>query len=120
MLIVGIEQDYDLTLAYCQAFRRKYVYAHPPRHTLIPCFNANAIPSHIYPAVQQSDVRFITGSGHGPFHPDAHMSFAVNREGEYFNCFAGCGGGDVIDFYRRLKGLSHKDAVRELLQWAPP
>ena len=29
---------------------------------------------------------------------DLHPSFGVNTEGNYWHCFAGCGGGSVIDF----------------------
>ena len=38
------------------------------------------------------------GRGHCPFHPDEHKSFSVNRDGNYWHCFAGCGGGSLIDF----------------------
>ena len=33
-----------------------------------------------------------------PFHDDQHPSFGVNTEGDFWHCFAGCGGGSVIDF----------------------
>jgi len=33
-----------------------------------------------------------------PFHDDHHPSFGVNAEGNYWHCFAGCGGGSLIDF----------------------
>jgi DNA primase len=64
------------------------------------------------------------GRGHCPFHPpDVHPSFAVNRRLGHWVCFHELNprtgrytGGDVIEFYRRLQGLSHKDAVRELRQ----
>jgi hypothetical protein len=32
-----------------------------------------------------------------PFHDDHRPSFGVNSEGDYWHCFAGCGGGSVID-----------------------
>jgi hypothetical protein len=38
------------------------------------------------------------GVGHCPFHDDEHMSFSVNRRGNYWNYFAGCGGGRVEQF----------------------
>ncbi len=41
------------------------------------------------------------GIGHCPFHEDEHMSFSVNRDGNYWNCFAGCGGGSVTHFKRK-------------------
>lgn len=45
-----------------------------------------------------------TGRGYCPFHDDAKMSFGVNQQGNYWNCFAECGkpsGGSVIDFWMR-------------------
>jgi hypothetical protein len=64
------------------------------------------------------------GRGHCPFHPpDHHPSFVVNRQGGYWIDFhvvdprtGRYAGGDAIEFYRRLHGLSYKDAVRELAQ----
>ncbi len=38
------------------------------------------------------------GRGHCPFHADHHKSLGVNRESNYWHCFAGCGGGSLIDF----------------------
>ena len=35
--------------------------------------------------------------GRCPFHDDHRPSFGVNAEGNYWHCFAGCGGGSVID-----------------------
>jgi len=54
------------------------------------------------------------GKGHCPFHDDDHMSFSVNREGNYWNCFAGCGGGDIIHFWEKWRGIPRGDAITEL------
>jgi hypothetical protein len=35
-----------------------------------------------------------------PFHDDHNPSFGVNEEGNFWHCFAGCGGGSVVDFWR--------------------
>jgi hypothetical protein len=46
--------------------------------------------------------------GRCPFHDDHHPSFGVNVEKNYWHCFAGCGGGSIIDFWslwRKKKGL---------------
>lgn len=46
--------------------------------------------------------------GRCPFHDDRHPSFGVNEEGNYWHCFAGCGGGSIIDFWslwRKKQGL---------------
>ena len=55
-----------------------------------------------------------TGRGHCPFHDDQHASFAVNTEGNYWSCFAGCGGGSLIDFWMKYQNCDFKTAVREL------
>jgi hypothetical protein len=56
------------------------------------------------------------GRGLCPFHDDHNASFSVNAEGNYWHCFAGCGGGSLIDFYMKLKGLDFKEAVHELAE----
>ena len=50
------------------------------------------------------------GRGYCPFHDDHHMSFGVNEEHNFWNCFAGCGGGSVIDFYMKWRELNGEDA----------
>ena len=39
------------------------------------------------------------GRGLCPFHDDNAASFSVNRQENYWHCFAGCGAGSIIDFY---------------------
>jgi hypothetical protein len=51
-----------------------------------------------------------------PFHDDHHPSFGVNDEGNYWHCFAGCGGGSVIDFWMKWRGCDFTTAVRELAE----
>jgi DNA primase len=51
-----------------------------------------------------------------PFHEDHHPSFGVNVEGNYWTCFAGCGGGSLIDFWMLNEGIDFKTAVTELEQ----
>lgn len=49
------------------------------------------------------------GTGLCPFHQDTHRSFGVNEAGNYWHCWAGCGGGSIIDFWmkwREGQGLS--------------
>jgi len=55
-----------------------------------------------------------TGQGLCPFHDDQHASFSVNIEENYWHCFAGCGGGSVIDFYMRWQNCDFSDAVGNL------
>ena len=56
-----------------------------------------------------------------PFHDDQHTSFSVYRDnkGEFrFKCFAGCGGGDEIDFVALAERLSKADAIRRFKELA--
>jgi len=50
--------------------------------------------------------------GNCPLHEDRNPSFAI--KGRRWYCFAGCGGGDTIEFLKLLKGLDFVSAVREL------
>jgi hypothetical protein len=51
-----------------------------------------------------------------PFHDDHHPSFRINTEGNDWPCFAGCGGGSVIDFYMKWRKCDFTTAVRELAE----
>jgi len=55
------------------------------------------------------------GRGLCPFHDDQQDSFAVNTEKNYWHCFAGCGGGSIIDFWMKWQGSDFKSAIRELV-----
>lgn len=54
------------------------------------------------------------GLGLCPFHDDKVNSFGVNTEENYWNCFAGCGGGSIIDFWMRYRKCDFTTAVKEL------
>ncbi len=54
------------------------------------------------------------GRGRCPFHDDQHPSFSVNFDEGYWHCFAGCGGGSVIDFWMKLNNMSFTEAVSDL------
>jgi DNA primase len=49
-----------------------------------------------------------------PFHDDRHPNFCINEEGNYWHCFAGRGGGSVIDFWMKRQGCDFTMAVTEL------
>jgi hypothetical protein len=49
-----------------------------------------------------------------PFHDDQRPSLGVNAEHNYWHCFAGCGGGSIIDFWMKWRGLDFEDALDEL------
>lgn len=61
------------------------------------------------------------GRGLCPFHDDQVRSFAVNKQRNYWHCFAGCGGGSLIDFWMKWRethgqGASFAETVKELRQ----
>lgn len=56
------------------------------------------------------------GKGHCPFHDDGSPSFSVNEKENYWNCFAGCGGGSVVDFWMKLNHMEFKEAVDDLAE----
>lgn len=50
------------------------------------------------------------GLGYCPFHDDHRMSFGVKQDNNFWHCFAGCGGGSVIDFWMKWRELHGQDA----------
>lgn len=54
--------------------------------------------------------------GRCPFHDDRRPSFGVNDRDNYWHCFAGCGGGSIIDFWMKYKEFSFTAAVKELAE----
>lgn len=52
--------------------------------------------------------------GKCPFHEDEHDSFGINLKGNYWHCFAGCGGGDVIAFWMKYRQIDFRNAMEEL------
>lgn len=55
------------------------------------------------------------GRGPCPWHgPDRRPGFVVNADDGYLFDFHDGTGGDVVEFYRRIEGLSPKDAIKRL------
>lgn len=50
------------------------------------------------------------GKGLCPFHDDQVQSFQVNREANFWSCYAGCGGGSIIDFWMRWRAKHGQDS----------
>lgn len=50
------------------------------------------------------------GRGLCPYHDDHKESLSVNQEGNFWHCFAGCGGGSVIDFWMKWRARNHQDS----------
>ncbi len=93
-----------------------------PKKIRVSSSNAETVSARIKEAV--SVLEFVSqyvalspsGMGRCPFHDDTHPSFAVNDKDNYWHCFAGCGGGSVIDFYMKLKDCDFVTAVADLAQ----
>lgn len=49
-----------------------------------------------------------------PFHEERTASLEIDTRKQVWNCFSGCGGGDVFAFVQRIEGLSFH-AARKLL-----
>jgi putative DNA primase/helicase len=49
-----------------------------------------------------------------PFHDDHHPSLSINLESGLWNCFAGCGGGDIFTFYQKIKSVNFSIALKEI------
>ena len=63
----------------------------------------------VYDFVSQFVELDARGVGFCPFHEDKHKSFGVNQERNFWNCWAGCGGGSVIDFYSKWRETQGQD-----------
>jgi hypothetical protein len=52
-----------------------------------------------------------------PFHDDHNKSLGVCINGGHggWRCFAGCGGGDIVAFHRRLRGMTFNAAICDLI-----
>lgn len=49
------------------------------------------------------------GRGFCPFHDDRQMSFGVQTHENFWHCFAGCGGGSIIDFWMKWRAHHGED-----------
>jgi hypothetical protein len=56
------------------------------------------------------------GIGKCPFHDDVNPSFSLNAKENYWNCFSGCGGGSVIDFWMKMNEMDFKEATKDLAE----
>jgi hypothetical protein len=89
------------------------------------CFNRERLPNP--EAYYREHLPDLKPSGKGwasarcPFHSDDHPSLRVNLENGGFVC-RGCStkGGDVLDFERRLTGVSFMIAAQRLGCWIEP
>ena len=49
-----------------------------------------------------------------PFHDDHKPSLGINDIDNYWHCFAGCGGGSVVDFWMKWRDCNFTAAIAEL------
>ncbi len=63
----------------------------------------------VYDFVSQYIELNAQGFGYCPYHDDQKMSFGVNQEHNFWNCFACETGGSVIDFWMKWRELHGKD-----------
>lgn len=49
------------------------------------------------------------GRGLCPFHDDHRQSFQVHQERNFWHCYAGCGGGSLIDFWTKWREIHGQD-----------
>jgi len=104
----------------------KYQYQEPERKTFRPSVNEDLdyeeLPLWekikrqitVKELVEQYVDLNAKGVGKCPFHNDVNPSLSVNEDENYWNCFAGCGGGSVIDFWRKLQNMDFGEAVKDL------
>lgn len=67
------------------------------------------------------DVKKAKPSACCPFHNDSSPSFGIKQDKDgkwFFNCFAGCGGGDEIAYVAKKENLSNAEATRRYCQLA--
>jgi hypothetical protein len=55
-----------------------------------------------------------------PFHKDKTPSMGVNVESGVWTCYAGCGGGSVIDLMARFEGITAAEILKRELKKEPP
>lgn len=53
-----------------------------------------------------------------PFHEDKSPSFSISSSKPVWNCFAGCGSGDWIQYLQKRNGISVREAIEYLAQEA--
>lgn len=72
--VLEIDQDYEIVVQYGQAFRNKFIFqdfnSNFPQHQLIKCNNHRANRSDIDAVIDsdETDIRFISGMGHGLYY----------------------------------------------------
>jgi hypothetical protein len=84
---------------------RRYMDIAPPRERYPSTETGEDVFAYVSQFVELKPTRS-GGVGHCPFHDDRHASFSVNRTGNYWHCFAGCGGGKIEQFKKKWESLA--------------
>lgn len=95
----------------------KYQYQESPREYLVSRF-ARDIPIAEFIG-QYVNLHPVASGFIGlcPFHRDEMPSFGINVPENYWHCFAGCGGGDVVSFWMKWRGITYRQATTELEEY---
>lgn len=51
-----------------------------------------------------------------PLHKDKEPSFSYNYKKDLWNCLAGCGGGDLIELYSRVRGIGKDEGFKRFCE----
>jgi len=100
----------------------KYQYQEPERKKINPIIGDLPLWEKVKRQITVEEVvsQYVDlngkGAGKCPFHEDANPSFSVNAKENYWQCFSGCGGGSVIDFWMKLNNIDFKEAVMDLAE----
>lgn len=99
----------------------EYAVAIPPRPVFEAMGGVGEQPSDrikaamsCYDFVSQFVPLSASGQGLCPFHDDQVASLSINAQDNYWHCFAGCGGGSIIDFWMHWCKTDFVSAVKEL------
>lgn len=102
------------------------LYCSPKHTSSLPTNWRDRLPdptSYYGQNVQRLSRANATGWAQGvcPFHEDRNASLSVHVAcgRGHWRCFASCGGGDLVGFHMRLRGLDFKAAVRDLIGGGP-
>jgi hypothetical protein len=104
---------------YIEQIANEYVEpsSTPPKPTLFDTFPAlgNTLSERLKSSISVLDFvsRYVVlderTKGICPFHDDHVKSFQVNEQANYWHCYAGCGGGSIIDFWSRWREIQGQD-----------
>ncbi|GAB5491987.1 MAG: hypothetical protein Phog2KO_22020 [Phototrophicaceae bacterium] len=98
-----------------------------PKYDVIPMKNGTALSERIKNSISVYDFvsRYVELDQHSkglcPFHDDQIQSFQIHNDRNFWNCYAGCGGGSVIDFWMKWResngqNASFTSSITELAQ----